>query len=304
MPTIISIASGKDGVGKSVIAANLSLLLAKKGKQVVLANLDATGADGHVLFGLVHPPVTFSDVLNQRVARLDEVAHPVTIHPRLRLIAGTGETLATARMPDARKQQLIRHFLEVQADVFVIDIGAGIERHALDFFLMADRHVVVATPDPSAVLDLYRFVKLAAIRRVLSHFLVRDPRANTLSERDFNSVQEVLEALGRTDEAGRLAAEAALTTFQPGLIINRTVRHTHVNILHLRKLLRDYIGGDLTLVGEIPEDQAMDQAARGDLPIAEAFPHSPAARALDQIAENLLPILAPRPILQPVHQVA
>ena len=56
MPTMISIASGKGGVGKSVIAANLSLLLAKKGKQVVLADLDVGGADAHVLFGLFHPP--------------------------------------------------------------------------------------------------------------------------------------------------------------------------------------------------------------------------------------------------------
>ena len=304
MPTMISIASGKGGVGKSVIAANLSLLLAKKGKQVVLADLDVGGADAHVLFGLFHPPVTLTDFLNKRVARLDEVVQPVTIHPSLRLIAGTGDTLATANMPYARKKRLIRHFQDLQADVVVIDIGAGTSFHALDFFLMADTHLAVATPDPTSVLDLYRFIKLAAIRRVLSHFLARNPMAETLSERDFNSVQEVLEAAGQTDETGRVAAETALTTFRPGLIINRTVRHTHVNILHLRKLLREYVGGDLTLVGEIPEDQAMERAVRGYLPVAEAFPQSPAARALERVAENVLTLLAAWPVPQPVPQVA
>ena len=47
MATIVSIASGKGGVGKSVIAANLALLLAKKGKRVTLADLDVGGADIH-----------------------------------------------------------------------------------------------------------------------------------------------------------------------------------------------------------------------------------------------------------------
>jgi flagellar biosynthesis protein FlhG len=304
MPTMISIASGKDGVGKSVIAANLSLLLAKKGKQVVLADLDVGGADAHVLFGLVHPPVTLIDFLNNRVARLDEVAQPVTMHPDLKLIAGTGHRLATATIPYALKKQLIRHFQDLRADVVVIDIGAGTSVHALDFFLMADIHLAVATPDPTSVLDLYRFIKLAAVRRVLSHFLARHPMADALSERDFTTVQEVLDAAGQTDEAGRAAAEAALNTFRPGLIINRTVRHTHVNILHLRKLLRDYVGGDLTLVGEIPEDQAMERAVRGYLPVTEAFPQSPAAKGLDRIIENLLPLLASWPVPQPLPQVA
>ena len=132
MPTMISIASGKGGVGKSVIAANLSLLLAKQGKQVVLADLDVGGADAHVLFGLFHPPVTLTDFLNKRVARLDEVAQPVTIHPSLRLIAGTGDTLATANMPYARKKRLIRHFQDLQADVVVIDTARWRYTYVLD----------------------------------------------------------------------------------------------------------------------------------------------------------------------------
>jgi flagellar biosynthesis protein FlhG len=113
-----------------------------------------------------------------------------------------------------------------------------------------------------------------------------------------------LEAAGKTDQNGRVAAESALCTFRPGLIINRTVRHTHVNVLHLRKLLHDYVGGDLTLIGEIPEDQAMERAGRGYLPVIEAFPQSPAARALGRIAENVLTLLAARPSPQPVHQAA
>lgn len=195
MATIVSIGSGKGGVGKSIIAANLSMLMAKRGKRVVLADLDVGGADAHILFGMLNPPRTLTDFIDRRVQRLDEVLQPISAHPFLQLLPGTGDTLATANLPYAKKKRLIRHFSQLQADVIVVDIGAGTSYHALDFFLMADHYVTVATPDPTSVLDLYRFIKLAAIRRVLSAFLSRDAVSEALSERDFSSIEEVIQAV-------------------------------------------------------------------------------------------------------------
>src|SRR6185295_19562400 len=217
MPIIISIASGKGGVGKSVIAANLALLLAKQGKHVTLADLDVGGSDIHILFGHMNPPLTLTDFLSRRVERLEDIVQALPFHPGLTLIPGTGDTLATANMPYAKKKRLIRHLKSLQADVVVVDIGAGTSYHALDFFLMADHHVTVATPDPTSVLDLYRFIKLAAIRRVLASFLARGTMADALSERDFSSVEEVLEVACQTDEASRVVAGTALRTFHPAL---------------------------------------------------------------------------------------
>ena len=91
--TIVSVGSGKGGVGKSVVAANLSMLLAKQGKRVVLADLDVGGADAHILFGMLHPPLTLTDFIERRVERLEDVLQPVSAHPFLQLIPGTGDTL-------------------------------------------------------------------------------------------------------------------------------------------------------------------------------------------------------------------
>lgn len=284
MATLISVASGKGGVGKSVVSANLALALAKRGRQVILADLDVGGADAHIMFGELNPPVTLTDFLDKRVDRLEDVAIPLTLHPNLRLIAGTGETLATANMAYARKKRLMKHFQDLQAEIVVIDIGAGANYHALDFFLMADIHVAVANPEPPAVLDLYRFIKLAAIRRVLSCFLSRSPMSDALSNRDFTSVEEVMDVAGVTDAEGRNIAAAALQSFRPGLIINRATGGSHVNVLYLRKILHQYIGGDLTLLGKIPDDPAVGQAIRNFLPVIEAAPTSSAAKGLWDIA--------------------
>ncbi len=280
MATLISVASGKGGVGKSVVSANLALSLAKRGRPVILADLDVGGADAHIMFGELNPPVTLTDFLDKRVSRLEEVAIPITFHPNLRLIAATGETLATANLTYPKKKRLMKHFQDLETDVVVIDIGAGTNYHALDFFLMADIHVAVANPEPTAVLDLYRFIKLAAIRCVLSCFLSRSAMADALSSRDFTSVEEVMDVAGGTDAEGRNIAAAALQSFRPGLIINRATSGSHVNVLYLRKILQQYIGGDLTLLGEIPDDPAVSQAIRKFLPVIEAAPSSPATQSL------------------------
>jgi flagellar biosynthesis protein FlhG len=291
MATIISIASGKGGVGKSVVSANLALLLAKRGRRVVLADLDVGGADSHILFGLLNPPLTLTDFLNRRVPHLADIAQPLTVHNNLRIIPGTGDTLASANMPYSKKKRLIRNFQELDTDIIVADIGAGTSYHALDFFLMADHHVAVATPDPTSVLDLYRFIKLAAIRRVLSSFLARDAMAEALSDQDFSSVEEVLDVAGKTDEAGRAIAEMTLRSFQPALILNRIAGRSRVNVLQLRKLLKEYVGGDLQLLGEIPEDPAMERAVRSYLPVTEREPAAPASVALGHIVDTLLQML-------------
>ncbi|TKB65987.1 MAG: MinD/ParA family protein [Nitrospira sp.] len=294
MATLISVASGKGGVGKSVVSANLALALAKRGRQVILADLDVGGADAHIMFGELNPSVTLTDFLNKRVNRLIDVAIPITMHPNLRLIAGTGDTLATANMAYVRKKRLMKQFRELESDIVVLDIGAGTNLHALDFFLMADLHVAVATPEPTSVLDLYRFIKLAAIRRVLACFLARSPMSEVLSNRDFTSVEEVMDIAGATDTAGRDVAAAALQSFRPGLIVNRVSDRSQVNVLYLRKILHQYVGGDLTLLGEIPDDPAVSQAVRKFLPVIEAAPESPSAKGLLAISDVVEQLVATR----------
>ena len=270
------------------------MLMAKRGKRVVLADLDVGGADAHILFGMLNPPRTLTDFIDRRVARLDEVLQPISAHPFLQLLPGTGDTLATANLPYAKKKRLIRHFAQLQADVIVIDIGAGTSYHALDFFLMADHYVTVATPDPTSVLDLYRFIKLAAIRRVLSAFLSRDAVSETLSERDFSSIDEVIQAVGETDPNASEVASRTLQGFQPHLIVNRVSGKSRVNVLHLKKLLQEYVGGDLTTLGEIPDDPAVTRAVRSFLPVVECEPTAPASLALNQAADALLAAMARR----------
>jgi len=294
MPIIISVASGKGGVGKSMVVSNLGLLLARKGLRVILADMDIGGANLHILFGMFHPPSTLTDFFSNRLVTLEDLAHPIVKPLPLRLIPGTGETLITANLQHAKKKRFIRHLQKLEADIILVDVGAGTSYHALDFFLLADYYVAVATPDPTSVLDLYRFIKLAAIRKVLTAFLARDPIAEALLDKDFHSVTEVLEAVGRTSESGVALAQQALQGFHPALILNRMTAKSRINTLHLQQLLKQYVGTDLSVLGHIPEDPQVQRSILKYLPVVELAPTAPAAIALDQIAANLLNLVKQR----------
>jgi flagellar biosynthesis protein FlhG len=258
----------------------------------VLADLDVGGADAHLLFGLLHPQRTLTDFLSHQVDDLDTVAQALPVDSNLRILPGTGDTLATANLSFLQKRRLISHLQNLRADLIVVDIGAGTNYHALDFFLMGDRQLAIATPDPTSVLDLYRFIKLAAVRRVLSAFAAHGAVADAISDRDFASVEEVLDAVGKTDEPGRATAERTLRGFEPCLVLNRISSQGRVNVVQLRKLLKTYVGGDISLLGEIPEDPAMDRAVKKCRPVVEIDPSSPAAAALNRLAGALLQSLS------------
>ena len=218
MATIVSIGSGKGGVGKSILAANLSMLLAKRGKRVVLADLDVGGADAHILFGMLNPPRTLTDFIDRRVERLDEVLQPIwrtlsAIAARDRRYAGYGKSAV------CQEKRLIRHFALVQADVIVVDIGAGTSYHALDF---SHGRSLCHCGDS-------RLLR-SSISTASSNFghspsplgipVARCRERSPLRTR-FSSIEEVIQAVAETDPNAREVASRTPQGFQPYLIVNR-----------------------------------------------------------------------------------
>lgn len=279
MAAIVSIASGKGGVGKSTVVSNLGLLLARRGLSVVLIDLDVGGANLHVMFGELSPKVTLSDFLAHRVETLAEAAMPLAVSPRLRLIAGTGDTLRNTNPASQTKRRLERHVRELDADVILLDIGAGTNLHALDFFLWADVPIVVSTPDPTAVLDLYRFVKLAAIRRVTTAMGSRDAVSEQIADEDVASLEQLLANAGAAGPEIEARAKAAIAGFRPSLLFNASNDRDRAAGARLAAVIQKFLGTAADVLGQVPEDKAVASAVRRFLPVVEREPDSAAAKA-------------------------
>ncbi|HKQ46535.1 MAG TPA: MinD/ParA family protein [Phycisphaerae bacterium] len=155
---VLAVASGKGGVGKTNIAVNLALALARQGKRVVLVDADLGTANVDVIMN-IQSPHGLSDVISGR-RTLQDVA--VRIEHNLRLIAGASGLSAAADLGPLERRRLIDELgaLEADCDILLLDCGAGISQNVLSFTRAADELILVTTPEPTALTDAYALVKV------------------------------------------------------------------------------------------------------------------------------------------------
>lgn len=287
-PVIVSLASGKGGVGKTTLATNLGIVAARQGLRVVVADLDFGGADAHLLLGERRPGGTLEDFMERRVATLEEIATPCSAAAGLRLVAGPRSTLKSANPNYGTKQRIARQLRRMAADIVIIDVGAGSNLNSLDFFLMGDDRLLVSTEEPTAVMDAYNFVKLAAVRHVSRAFLARHPINAALANKDFRALTE-LQALAEEwsgDEAKTMAR--ALERFAVSLVVNNATQSGRLSAIRLGSVIRELVGGRCRLLGMVPNDNAVREATAAMRPVCVGAPTSGAARAIAQLFDKLL----------------
>ncbi len=155
---LISVTSGKGGVGKTNIAVNAAIALAARGLRVLLLDMDMGLSNADVLLG-VDARVNWWHVLRGgRDIREAIVAAPGGID----LLAGGSGLTGLADLSEFERHRLLRDLQAVRSlyQVIVLDCGAGISRTVLNFGLAADMVVVVSTPEPTAMTDAYAMIKM------------------------------------------------------------------------------------------------------------------------------------------------
>ena len=156
-PRVISVTSGKGGVGKSSVVVNLADSLARLGRQVLVVDADpGTGAICR-LFG-VAPPCGMSQVLSGEKS-LDEIV--VAASSGVRIIpAGIGVQQYQSLTPSERLS-LLQGMTRLQElfDFVLIDTGAGIPANVTGFASAAREVMLVVTPEPTSITDAYALVK-------------------------------------------------------------------------------------------------------------------------------------------------
>ena len=157
-PKAIAIGSGKGGVGKTNLAVNLAIALARRGVRVVLVDADLGLANVDVVLGL-NPPYTLDHVVRgERTIREVLVGGPLEIQ----ILPGASGLPEMADLQPAKRKHLLQELeaLEKEADILLIDAAPGIGKQVLSFLLASDEVLIVTTPEPTAVTDAYALVKL------------------------------------------------------------------------------------------------------------------------------------------------
>ncbi len=169
-PLVLSIASGKGGVGKTNIVANLGLALARSGKRVLVLDADLGLANIDIVLGLT-PRYTLEHFLAGR-KKLQDILIPGP-EGMLILPASSGVP-ELVDLNETQKICLLNEMdqLSQRIDWLLIDTGAGISTNVLYFNLAAQESIIVVTPEPTSITDAYALIKILATRHQKKNFLI------------------------------------------------------------------------------------------------------------------------------------
>ncbi|MGI6658890.1 MAG: MinD/ParA family protein [Dethiobacteraceae bacterium] len=161
---VITVTSGKGGVGKTSLVVNLAIALSLLGKRVMVLDADLGLANVDIMLGLL-PQHTLHDVVRGTKSLADiALDGPAGI----RLLPGGSGLSELADLGEKQRKALIDKLaaLEESADILLIDTGAGLSRTVLSFVAAADEMLLITTPEPTAIRDAYGMVKVAATQQL------------------------------------------------------------------------------------------------------------------------------------------
>jgi flagellar biosynthesis protein FlhG len=168
----VAVTSGKGGVGKTNVVANLSVSLSELGKRIVVVDADFGLASIDVLLGLT-PRYHIGHVMFGEKT-LDEVM--IRGPEGIRIIPASSGLQRMSELTLAQRNRLVDCLqdLDAETDYFIIDTAAGISRNVIHFLLSAQEVIVVSAPEPTAIVDAYAVIKivLAEDRNKPIHVLI------------------------------------------------------------------------------------------------------------------------------------
>ena len=247
--TITAVTSGKGGVGKTFVSANLAAALARNGRRVLVLDADLGLANLDVLLNLF-PKITLHDVFTGKHS-LPEAIIPVSSGFWV-LLAGSGMVEYSRMTLEIREQlQKVIKEIEPRFDHVLLDTGSGISDVVLYTVSLARDVLVVVTPEPTSLTDAYATIKVLA---------------QTQGRRRFDLVVNQTRKPGEGRAVRQQLQQVVDRYVNPGL--DTAVR--------------------LELLGEVPSDPAVRESVQRRQLLQELLPGAPAAVALSALAGKLM----------------
>jgi len=158
-PRVITISSGKGGVGKTNLAINLGIAFHNMGKKVLVMDADLGLANVNVVLGVVPKYNLYNVLKGQKTLKEIVISTPYGI----KIIAGASGFYQLANISDDKKREFVNSLLALNsADIIIVDTGAGVSDNVISFLLAADDMIVITTPEPTAITDAYGIIKTIA----------------------------------------------------------------------------------------------------------------------------------------------
>jgi flagellar biosynthesis protein FlhG len=253
---VIAITSGKGGVGKTNLAVNVGLALARMGVRTGVLDADLGMGNVDIVLGVV-PQFNLSHVIYGQ-KRMKDIL--VEGPESMKILAGCSGLYELANLSQWRLQRLTNALgeLDDQLDILLIDTGAGISRNVLSFLLSVQEVIVITTNEPTSITDTYGLIKV-----------LNQSNPNCKVSLVVNMVRNQREAEGVCRK--------------------------------LNMVVEKFLHTQLDYLGYMPFDDAVARSVQQQKPILQAYPYSPAARAIAQMAAAICE--RPRPTSGGIREI-
>ncbi len=156
---IITVASGKGGVGKTNVSVNMALAYARLGKKVIVMDADLGLANVNVMLNMI-PKFNLYHVIRKQKTMKEII---LDTEYGIQIVAGASGFSKIANLTEDERQNFIDELYTLSsADIVIIDTSAGVSNNVLAFVAAADDAVIITTPEPTAITDAYGIIKIIA----------------------------------------------------------------------------------------------------------------------------------------------
>ncbi|MBW2731096.1 MAG: helix-turn-helix domain-containing protein [Deltaproteobacteria bacterium] len=286
---IIAFASGKGGVGKSLLATSVGIYLAQLGRDVVLVDASLGCGNIHTLVGVDKAEATLQSFFRRDIKQLSD-AIIETPFPKLGLLSGIDDGITAANPRPAQKGRLLSQLRSLPTDYVVVDTSSGTGFNTLDIFLASDVHIVVTEPEPTAIESSMRLMKSAFLRRLrtLDGFDTLVAKAQEGAYRGLPTPRQLL----RQAQADRpeLVDEIckAMNTFRPLLLINKTRTRADLEIgPALTIVCRRHLGLPVEYIGYVEHEDLAWVSVRKRKPLLVQFTEAKVCKDIERVARRI-----------------
>ncbi len=292
---MVPLAGGKGGTGKTLLAVNLGLALARQNANTLIVDLDLGASNLHTLLGLKNTKDGIGRLLVGKGSQVEEVVHS-TPWSGLFYIPGDNQVLNAANPYYAQKKKIISGLKRLPFDLVVADLGAGTSVNQLDFFLTSAVGLVVYTAELPSLLNAYAFLRQSLFRAFAHVFRDNYYATQVLEEYRVRSgtgpkswiVEEFLGRLAREAPGQEQRARKVLNWWRPGLVLNQVRREEDFKaFVSLISLARAKLSVEPLIMGALPFDEAVLDSIRERQPVYLSNPGCPYSVSVGELATRL-----------------
>jgi flagellar biosynthesis protein FlhG len=292
---IIPVASGKGGVGKTFVTANLAIALAELGHRVIAVDMDFGGANLHSFLGLSNRHPGIGDFLKARTAELEELLVPCQT-PNLHFLPGDGKTPFMANIAYAQKIKLISRIRKLPAEYVLLDLGSGSSYNTLDFFRLSSSGILVTTPEHPAVMGMMVFLKNFLLRSIERKMARNHAVRNMLREfyklsmdEQMASIKELHQKIMAEDPEAAKTVSQLYHRSRPRIIFNMAEDPDDARVaVQIGRTLAEVLSMQADYFGFVYRDKTVLSSIRSSIPFLPNFRNSLPAENVVRIAQRIV----------------